>query len=484
MATVENSDIYVVNNNKTIDFTAAQAAKETLSPNQMTLVAVHSAMAAAQDSKQSKKAKKTSASSHPVLVDEKLVKQSLMKLMAQLMEHLQVLQEDLLKVQENTAKDNQDISSLDLQLAKNQYQKAINALKQYEAELEKQKHESFWQKLVGIVLAVVSVVISVFMGPEMFVLTVAMTAFTMSGGMSKLTADIAKGLEKLGISSKMADVLADITMILMVVVISMGVGAAGSAAEAAASDGAEATESSDDEIASQALKMAAEAAGDTVEEDTQNLIVRAFKGISKRIGAMSKGTKLAIMEGLNTASSVNFAVNLVNLIPMSKAEKKKVDEIVGIIAEILSLIAVFLVGSNLNSETEGASNSASNEASNAAKRLLKAMKAFVDKTFKILKNQSTIMGMMFGTEALGQAGALALNIEMAKIYKRLAAITETQGQSQAMINLYKSLLEMVNETQGETTKSNNKNLQQVRNDIQSVERMVNQENSVTQVLMS
>lgn len=156
-------------------------------------------------------------------------------------------------------------------MANNQAAQAVQEYQAYEAALQAQEHESWWQKALGYVVAAICCVVAAFTGgATAFLAAAILTTFTLTGGQNDL--DNALGGPKW---------LDDLGTALVGTVLTCG--AAGlcnsmmSASSAAASDAAEAAGSS---VEMTVLGGAEDAVEDVVENEAQSAVEDEVSGLA------------------------------------------------------------------------------------------------------------------------------------------------------------------------------------------------------------
>ncbi|MBI5274600.1 MAG: hypothetical protein HY860_06060 [Chlamydiales bacterium] len=217
-------------------------------------------------------------------------------LMAEVNAVLSKLAEELLEFEYQTSQTQSGISNANLTLAQNQLTQTMNQVAQYEQELQAQQNQPWWKKLLDILLPVLSCVASVFMGPEMMLLTAVLMAVQYSGGFTAL----ANALISAGCPGWAADLV--VTAIIMVA--SAACGSMGAAAKAVTSDVADAATTAASSTAKEvattvvsSVAKGAETVGSDVAGDVTQELDSTLAQTSSKIGDTAiSGTKAAQKE--------------------------------------------------------------------------------------------------------------------------------------------------------------------------------------------
>ncbi|MCB1109709.1 MAG: hypothetical protein KDK64_01915 [Chlamydiia bacterium] len=212
----------------------------------------------------------------------------------------------------------------------------LNSASNVDDEVNQQKHESFWDKLIGDVVDVVlgaAALLSFATGDVAggAVLT-AMLVMSLTHGFSEIASGLSDVFQDMGMSSKTADVLADSLVFIFAVIAAVATGAiftdgaeaAGKVAEGgakAAEDGIEMTD------------FAAEGTEelDTASENTEE----TKKGPSK----LKKAAQLGLMAGSSASAqlSTNFAENLAEIVDPNGKHQQLVAFLIELIVMIASI---------------------------------------------------------------------------------------------------------------------------------------------------
>ncbi|MDN3504369.1 MAG: hypothetical protein P0S95_02185 [Rhabdochlamydiaceae bacterium] len=164
------------------------------------------------------------------------------------------------KLQEYESKFQAAKNGIDTKIGQAAINSAIAAAKKLEhelAEAAKQKREMKWLGILADVIEGIMFAVAAITGQvELCIAMMVLFAATESGGTKDFTKAVAKGLEKMGCSPKLANILASAITILAEVVVTMGVCSAGAAVQGAKV----ATEAAVKEVVESAVKDAVEAA--------------------------------------------------------------------------------------------------------------------------------------------------------------------------------------------------------------------------------
>lgn len=207
---------------------------------------------------------------------------------------------------------------------------AINSFNTYEAQVQAAQHSSFWGSLFGWVVTIVAVVASAFAGPEVLLLTVALTIASKTGALDKLQTALGNAIG----SKLLAGVI--LTAVLMAATAGAG-GAAGAIEEDAGS------------IAEEAGSVVAKEAGSSVEEESSSLVSKmksfaksAGKSVSKKVASLSRW-QAGALNGLGQGLQ-NFNIGAEIAKEMSKLHAKWATAL-GVSLEVLvNVIAIVSEG--------------------------------------------------------------------------------------------------------------------------------------------
>lgn len=250
--------------------------------------------------------------------------------MAEMALALQTLQVTISKYSEKKAGFDANISQQQVAMAKESLQKAID-------QLNKIQNESFWEKLVGWIVAVVSAIAAVVtMNPELLLITV-ISVLAATGMMSKITQGIADVLEDIGVPKDVANAIAAAIVVVIVLICTLGTGEA-AAAEVAVDSAEDGVEMSN--MAASGVEDAAEGAA-TDASSFSDKASALFKKINP-FSRLSTKANTVILGAVQSIASTGLINNLAELImahaKVSAEERKKVEEILGMIVAIVAII--------------------------------------------------------------------------------------------------------------------------------------------------
>lgn len=200
---------------------------------------------------------------------------------------MSALQEILLQYQANTEGMQAKIGAVQISNAQAALNTAQQQYQQYEAEVAKQAEDSKIHKILGGLLALIGVVASCFMGPEMLVMTVAMTVLSLPVGpngtsaMSDMLTGISKGLSSSGVlPPEAAKILSDVIVIAMVVAAALLTGNMSGAGDAATEIAGQEVTAGAGKAAEKVVGRATEEAAEDVAEDAGNASESGGQGSS------------------------------------------------------------------------------------------------------------------------------------------------------------------------------------------------------------
>lgn len=247
--------------------------------------------------------------------------------MAEMALALQTLQVTISKYSEKKAGFDANISEQQVAMAKQNLEKAIE-------QLNKIQNESFWEKLVGWIVAVVSAIAAIItMNPELLLITV-ISVMAATGLMSKITGGLSDLLQLMGVPKDAANAIAAALVVVIVMIATLGTGEGAAAevvADSAAEDGIEMTD------------MAASGAEDTASNASSftDKASALFKKINP-FSHLSTKANTVILGAVQSIASTGLINNLAELImahaKVSAEERKKVEEILGMIVAIVAII--------------------------------------------------------------------------------------------------------------------------------------------------
>lgn len=144
--------------------------------------------------------------------------QSIQEVLAALAELLSDVQGQTANLQGQRGQMNANLQQL---IAQNLQNAADNIANQIQKAIEAQQHESFWDKLINGLMAVVGAIVSVF-APEVGIPMMIMAICNLTGLTDKITSAITDALEKMGMSKQAAEMVSQIIIFVAVTAISMG----------------------------------------------------------------------------------------------------------------------------------------------------------------------------------------------------------------------------------------------------------------------
>jgi predicted PurR-regulated permease PerM len=236
-------------------------------------------------------------------------------------------------------------------------------LKNVSDQLNKETHESVWQKVAKAFEIIATIVISVAAiaagNPEIAVMAITFLVLSLTGATKDLTSAIAKGitksLEKDGMSSeaakKLANVIAGVLVTALTIVATLGAGAAAGAvsgASIAVDDLTSATEniadtSADLENTADESLSSVDSDGDGTEstetsDSESDTAQNTHKTASQRaLQGIRSVKKLTVMAGVQSTLSTNLLPDIVSA-AMVNSKNSKLKMALEIIAEIIAII--------------------------------------------------------------------------------------------------------------------------------------------------
>lgn len=144
--------------------------------------------------------------------------QSIQEVLAALAELLSDVQGQTANLQGQRGQMNANLQQL---IAQNLQTAADNIATQIQKAIDAQQHESFWDKLINGLMAVVGAIVSVF-APEVGIPMMIMAICNLTGLTDKITSAITDALEKMGMSKQAAEMVSQIIIFAAVTAISMG----------------------------------------------------------------------------------------------------------------------------------------------------------------------------------------------------------------------------------------------------------------------
>lgn len=273
----------------------------------------------------------------------------------------------------------------------------------------------------------------------------ALFLLTVTGALTDLTKDIAKGLTDLGLDSKTAKVIADVLVLVAVTMASLGVGALGAAASAATAEVAEEASIVADE-ATEAVANSSQAIKEQLAK-----FVDAIKSVGRAVASPSALGSAAMGFG-TSLTSTNFGYDLAN--DLIKKDKEKWEEILTIIQDVVAAIASIAGGVGLSvgegtSALDNAISSKISELLNLTDWLEKNNGAILDLAAALTKGAIGVGGMASienGAQTIYQ-GKVREDLEtlLANLATLGAASDDSQKAVQGLASRYKKLTqEMTN----------------------------------------
>jgi len=329
------------------------------------------------------------------------------EMMAELALALQTLQVDITKAGQQKATFDANNAKVQNEVAKQNLDKAIK-------QLEAIQNESWWQKLIGWIVAIVSAIAAIVtFNPELLVIT-AISVMAATGLLSKITQGIADVLEDMGVPKDIANVVAAAVLVIIIMICSLGTGEGAAAevvAETATEDGVE------------MANMAGEAAEDATAA-TENTASNAstfmekagafFKKINlfNRLSLRANTMIVGVVQGIaSTGLVTNIAQLIMDHTKMSKEEQEKIQEILSLIVAFIAVI-VSLGGTAASAE--------------------KATAQASSKLFQLSRNLSLIGGI---SQGVGQAAEGGLQISQGVLEADLAKIKASMELLMVAMNM-------------------------------------------------
>ncbi|QVL58054.1 MAG: hypothetical protein KFB93_02945 [Simkaniaceae bacterium] len=255
------------------------------------------------------------------------------------------------------------------------------------------------------------------------------------GVMDKITGGIAKLFEDMGVSDKVAKVLADVTVVIIVTALTLGAGsldASGEevgelAAESSGEGGEENAPVKDEDVAaativqqvgaqvveavSQNAANAANNAADQVAQEEENFLARAARAIGETVG--KRGGAALTGFGISFGST-SFGVDLAKAID---SKDKELMEILEIVQAVMAAIAAAVGGAGM--AFGGAAEGATSSAAESSSSITDGIRKIIPKLADYIEQMATYMDE--NAEELTQLASKALRVSMV-----------TQGVGQGM----------------------------------------------------
>lgn len=334
---------------------------------------------------------------------------------------------------------------------------------------QQQTQQSFWStflKVVSIVVSVIVIVVSIATGQFLLAaLAIGFLVMQESGATSKITTDIKNGLEKLGISPALAQVLADIIVVASIMAITLGAGmaiggsAAASGAATAANDAtAQGTADATANAAQQAANStAATTAGETTEEGASasstaaadqsasvaakesnsffdNAFFKTARRVCTRIVNTFKGfsttTNAVIFAGAQTTMATNLFQDIALEIASAHHMNEKQKEKLLIALEVLGALTCIILG--------GLSANAIASAPSETPAFIKTLTTRLGPNFIKYAMGGTLAGTALQAGAEGKLCAIDAN---------LAPVEASLGQDEALSTFFQTYEKMIGDQQ-------------------------------------
>lgn len=270
---------------------------------------------------------------------------------------------------------------------------------------------------------------------ELLALTLVFFSLTQSGALNSMTNEIAKGLEKAGLSESVAKVLSDVIVTLSFVIAGAGAGGI----EMAIDDTSMTAADLAGEEGIEMVEMGVESVGETTANTTEEAGQKIGFNLKRAIG-------VGLNIGGQTLASTNIGMDLANVLPVSEKDKMKWMIALEVLV-ILSSIAATLGGGLMSASAEGES-----AISSQLKSLMSKMSGYVSEEFpqasqNLSMNADSVMhiGRMMGTVANGLSGFYSImlgkaTIDRGDIQKKMkewegniAILSSTLAQNQNMV---------------------------------------------------
>jgi hypothetical protein len=328
------------------------------------------------------------------------------EMMAELALALQTLQVNITKAGQEKATYDANIAQIQNEVAKTNLDNAIK-------QIQKSESESWWQKLIGWIVAVVSAIAAIVtFNPELLVIT-AISVMAATGLLSKITEGITDVLEKI-MPADVAKVIAAVIVIVVIMICSLGTGEGAAAevvADTAVEDGVEMSN-----MAGEAVEDAS-AIGENAASNTSSFMekVQAFFKKINLFNRLSLRANTFIVGAVQGIASTGLVNNIAQLImdhtKMSKEEQEKIQEILSLIVAFITVI-VSLGGTAASAE--------------------KATVQASSKLFQLSRNLSLVGGI---TQGVGQTAEGGLQIAQGVSEADLAKIKASMELLMVAMNM-------------------------------------------------
>lgn len=267
--------------------------------------------------------------------------------MAGLAYMMQMLEVAISKADHDKAKNDYALAQAHMKLAQTQYDEVQKKLQDIADEQAKQKTIDFWTKFAEIAAACIVTGIALAFGQvEIAVMTIAMTAMSVSGAFEDIANGVSDVLQDCGVPKLTADIVAKVLVLVVVIALTFYCApesAAGEAVDTGTEIGEEATDSVEmtETAGSSAGSTASTTATDATSETSKlGKVLKATKAFLQR----NVRANLIVSNTLQTLSQINLN-EIIDEIPQDKlSDKAKKDlelalEITLIVLTLLSSMA-------------------------------------------------------------------------------------------------------------------------------------------------
>lgn len=276
---------------------------------------------------------------------------------------------------------------------------------------------------VGVIISLIIIAAAVVSQQyELAAVAVVLLVLSQTGALNKLSGAIADGLEKLGMPKKDAKILADVLTVIIVLVASMGAGAAGSV-ETMADEAEQEAETEMQDLSSNIDETLTSDGTETPTEEPQETDANSKKTFNGKrfVGSAISGASFGL-------GSVNLAGDIVNDLHLSKKEKDKLLIALEVIQQVIAAIGG-LVGGGMVMSTSSENSILGRGIRKIASRFVNALEN--DQAGLMNKVQKLFLAgnIASGVAAAGEGGEKILEGEVEKLIGEIKASISSLNNS-------------------------------------------------------
>jgi len=343
-----------------------------------------------------------------------------------------------------------------LQASREATDKIASELKKVAEERAARAHESLFDRIMGDILTALTLIVAAGTGNwALFAITLTFTIMSQTGAMSNLEQKLSELFQKIpGCSTAVANLLADITVVVAAVLITHSGGSAmGQLAGGAAKTATVAEDS--EEVEMTTINSSSVNADTTAEEETtaENTatenrgMLSRIKGIGK---GLSKQAAANILVGTQALINSNFSQDIVALIASACGRNEAKALGLEIFTEMLiALGAAIAGGAALNGLSSGMSVGAEaagdfRSASSFTGRLREGLSGFFDSTSPTFtRAKAAGLQLLYMTQDMALIASAGDGVTSGITSSQQAETTARLGQAQASVAFFRELMEMI-----------------------------------------